>query len=236
MKIALVDDDADEILRIGTYLSSMLADPEIDSFDCGEQFFRVWKAGMYELIVLDIYMPEMTGVDVARRIRECDKDVRIAFATASNEFASESYEVGACWYLRKPISEKEVALMLDRIDTDAIEREKTVVLPDGKSLILRNVVYVSCGSHLITFHTKIGEDTVSRVSFSDVSEILCRYPYFHSPSKGMIVNFWEVENRIDGAFLMSDGSRVPISRRRAKDAINAYATFAFEKLRHKGAL
>lgn len=48
-------------------------------------------------------MDKLTGVDVARKIRERDSNVKIVFSTTSNEFASESYEVNACYYLRKSI-------------------------------------------------------------------------------------------------------------------------------------
>ena len=63
----------------------------IDTFLSGTDFFAAWKTGMYDLIFLDIYLKDCLGIDIARQIRESDKDVLLVFCTTSNEFASESY-------------------------------------------------------------------------------------------------------------------------------------------------
>ncbi len=77
------------------------------------------------------------------KIRERDSNVKIVFSTTSNEFASESYEVNACYYLRKkPFGRDKVKVMLDRLNLTEIEKMRTVKLPDGTSAILRNIIYV----------------------------------------------------------------------------------------------
>lgn len=52
-----------------------------------------WTPGMCDLVILDIFMGGVTGMDVAREIRRSDREVKLVFCTTSNEFASESYEV-----------------------------------------------------------------------------------------------------------------------------------------------
>ena len=79
-----------------------------------------------------------------------------------------------------------------------------------------------------------GVDIVSRLSFAEVEPKLCAYPYFYSPSRGIIVNFYEVLIQKDDTFIMSNGSYLPISRRKAKDVINAYSSFRFQQLRKGG--
>ena len=64
--------------------------------------------GAYDLVVLDIFMGKMTGIEVAEKLRETDKSVHIAFGTSSNEFASESYDLNACYYLCKPFQADKV--------------------------------------------------------------------------------------------------------------------------------
>ena len=137
-------------------------------------------------------MDKLTGVDVARKIRERDSNVKIVFSTTSNEFASESYEVNACYYLRKPFGRDKVKVMLDRLNLAEIEKMRTVKLPDGTSAILRNIIYVDFSSHRVTLHCKYDVDTIVRTSFSEIESLLCAYPYFSSPTKGMLINFYEV--------------------------------------------
>ena len=82
MRVAFIDDDPNELKILHPYFND-LTDPStisIDDFSSEEEFF----------------MGDLTGVDVARKIRETDHNVRLVFCTTSNDFASESYEVAAC--------------------------------------------------------------------------------------------------------------------------------------------
>lgn len=109
MRIALVDDDANAQAVLLRLLTEQIGSThEITCFSGGEAFLEAWSAGRYELVILDIFMGSLSGMDVARRIRRTDGDVRLVFATSSNEFASESYEVNASFYLRKPFGAPEI--------------------------------------------------------------------------------------------------------------------------------
>ena len=177
---------------------------------------------------------ELTGMDVAREIRKTDSDVRIAFGTTSNEFASESYEVNACYYLHKPFDRERVKAMLDRIDLAQVEKERTIQLPDGKSVVLRDIIYADYAAHYTTLHCKYGKDIILRATLSEIEALLCGYPYFFIPSKGLIINFHEVDAQNADTFTMSNGSLIPISRRQAKEVTDAYSSFLFEQLRKGG--
>lgn len=236
MKIAIVDDEPKELANLSEtvkrHLSSMGYPSVItDMFHSAEDFFAVWETGAYELIVLDIYMDGMLGIDAARKIRESDADVFLVFCTASNEFASESYEVSAHYYLRKPFTEKNISDMLCRLDFKNRESSRFIGLPDGKQLILRNVIYTEYYNHVVTVHNKYGKDMRTRISQAELENLLCGYSYFCCASKGIVVNFYEVVNYDKNIFVMSDGSTVPVSRRREKTVRDAYADFCFERIR-----
>ena len=235
MKIAIVDDDIRMYERLQAYFSELLgAAARLTYFQSGEDFLRVWQPGAFELIVLDIFMDKLTGMDVAKEIRETDSDVRLVFCTTSNEFASESYEVNACYYLHKPFDKNRLKAMLDRIDLAQIEKERTVQLPDGKSVVLRNIIYADYAAHYTTLHCKYGKDIILRVNLSEIEALLCAYPYFFTPSKGLIINFHEVAAQNADTFTMSNGRILPISRRKAKEVTDAYSSFLFDKLRKGG--
>ncbi len=235
MKIAIVDDDIQIYERLQTYLEELLGfSAEFCYFPSGEAFLAAWEPERFELIILDIFMGKLTGMDVAKEIRKRDGDVRIVFATTSNEFASESYDVNACYYLHKPFGKERVKAMLDRMDLAKLEKMRAVQLPDGSSVVLRNILYADCASHCITLHCKQHQNIILRMNFSEIEALLCAYPYFFSPSKGIIVNFFEVAVQQSDTFQMSDGTPIPISRRKAKEVLNAYSSFLFEQLRKGG--
>ena len=196
MKIALVDDDQQALDRLHTYITELVgAAARLDCFASGEEFLAAWHPGAYDLIVLDIFMHQLTGMEVARTIRETDQTVRLVFATSSNEFASESYEVNARYYLHKPFQKEQVKVMLDRLDMEEVERLRSVTLPDGQTVVLRRVIYADFAAHCVTVHNKDGHNITARVPFAEVEPLFCGYSYFCSPCKGVIINFYEVAAR-----------------------------------------
>lgn len=210
MKIALVDDDPRALAQLEQYLTEQLGrETEISRYGSGEALLADWRPGAFELVVLDIYMGGATGMEVARRLRAGDGQVRLAFATSSNDFASESYEVGACYYLRKPFRPEGVRAMLERLDLEALERSRRLRLPDGSQVVLRT-------------------------SFAAVEPLLCAYPCFCGICRGVVVNFHEVAGRQEDVFLLKDGTRLPISRRRLREVQEAYSAFRFDRLRKDG--
>lgn len=235
MKIALVDDDIQACDHLRACLDSLLGPScALTCYASGEAFLAAWQPGLFDLVVLDIFMAGMSGVEVARAVRATDKAVKLVFCSSSNEFASESYEVNARDYLRKPFSRERVAAMLDRLELTELERSRSLTLPNGVSVVLRNISYVDFSAHRVVLHSRQGGTTVVRVPFSQMESLLCAYPYFFCPTKGMIVNFYEVAAQNGNAFALRDGTIVPISRRKAKEALDAYSAFLFRQLRKEG--
>ena len=104
MNIAIIDDlktDSDRLVGlINTYMEQhRLQCRTMDLFSSGESFLDTFTSGKYHLIFLDIYMDGITGMETAKRIRQTDHDCRIIFITTSPEFAVESYNVNASFYL-----------------------------------------------------------------------------------------------------------------------------------------
>ena len=73
-----------------------------------------------------------------------------------------------------------------------------------------------------------------RTSFAAVEPLLCAYPCFCGICRGVVVNFHEVAGRQEDVFLLKDGTRLPISRRRLREVQEAYSAFRFDRLRKDG--
>ncbi len=235
MKIALVDDEQRHLGILQAALTAALSDLglEAESMECftdGEVFLGGIAAHRYDIIILDIYMNSLSGVDVARRIRSVDEDVTLAFCTSSNEYASQSYEVDARYYLQKPVTQEKVAAMLKRFNLAKIERNRTVRLPDGSRVPLRHILYTEYLDHSVQFHLKGQNPRTVRTSQWEIEDLLLRHKGFYVINKGCIVNFEQVKSLEANAFLMQNGTAVPIARRRFRDIERAYTQFLFDKL------
>jgi len=238
MHVALVDDDRDfsqylydlldkELLRLGDTAHT------ISVYHSGEEFLSRWKSGLYDIIVLDIYMDRLTGIDLAYKIREQDERVGLVFCTSSNEFASESFEVDAKHYLRKPVTPEGVSKMLARFDFSETEENRITALPDGYEVKLRRILYAVYENHTVTVSLKNEPSHRFRASYTEAEKNLLPHGYFYSPTKGIILNFHEVKKFDNGVFVMSDGRTFHVVRRKLKDAKDAYTKFLFEKMRRE---
>ena len=142
MKIALIDDEPAELAHLSKIIRKQWQAAcgmscTIDTFCNGKDFLSSWKAGEYGVIVLDIYLDGITGIEIARKIRETDSNTQLVFCTTSNEFASESYEVDAQYYILKPFSEKNITDMLSRLNFNKNNSPHSLILPDGQEILLK---------------------------------------------------------------------------------------------------
>lgn len=236
MRIAIVDDEQDELDCLSRRLEHQLSllgytENVIHCYRSAEEFLAAWRPGGYDLILLDIYMEGMPGIEAALRIRERDADCRLVFCTSSNDFASESYEVGAHYYLLKPFSDRDIMNMLRKLNLESYEFSRFLTLPDGKRIFPRNIIYTEYHNHVVTIHTKRDGQVRTRISQTAFQGLLLGYPYFCCCSKGILINFHEVAAQGRAMFTMSDGSTVAVSRRKEKEVQEAYATFLFERMR-----
>ena len=164
MKIAIVDDIKGEAERLSGLVAHYLSThglfcDQTDLFASGEAFLEHFEPARYDIIFLDIYMSGMTGMETARRIREEDTNCSLLFVTTSPDFAIDSYDVNATYYLLKPIDEAQVTRALDRCNMDRIERDRYVMVPSqGKNvrLFLHNIAYTEYVSRRIMVYMKDG--------------------------------------------------------------------------------
>lgn len=239
MKIALIDDDLTALEQLKEMLTAELLEQfshipfEIHSFSDGETFLSQWRAGQYDMILSGILMTGIGGLEIARTIRQTDPDVRIVFCSRSNGFAAESYQVNAKYYLLKPVTREAVCGMLSRLDPDLIRLRKTVTLPDGHTLLLRQILFTEYHNHVVHIYMKGGTVHRLRTSHSTIEELLLPCGYILCSSKGMLLNLYEVINLSGDSVLMSNGASLPVSRRRSKEFQTAYNAFRLKEMQAK---
>lgn len=78
-----------------------------------EYLFKYDRQNIFDILFLDICMKDMDGMTLAHEIRKFDRNVQIVFLTGNPEYVFEGYEIGAVRYLVKPVTESELAKVLD---------------------------------------------------------------------------------------------------------------------------
>ena len=111
INIAICDDDLYYITETKDILKSLLSSYSINyniyEFSSGEELLDNYPQNL-DILIMDIQMKLINGMDTARKIREFDTNVEIIFMTSFPEFMQEGYEVKAYRYILKPISERKI--------------------------------------------------------------------------------------------------------------------------------
>ena len=131
LRVAICDDMQDFLARANSLVSAWKEDNDdvvVDLFSDGDSLIDAHVKNPFDIILLDIVMPLMNGIDTAAQIRKSDKSVKLVFLTSSPEFAIESYSVHANGYLLKPIDKDKLYACLDELYTDISEGTKYITV------------------------------------------------------------------------------------------------------------
>ncbi len=176
-RFALVDDDPVFLSEISGYLKKYSEEfnvsLSVDTFESGVRFLESGTLS-YDIVLLDIAMPEKDGMEVARILREKDDNITIIFITTIAQQAINGYEVGARDFIIKPVDYDRFSLRLSRILKHVVAGSKEFVIStqDGvTNLSLSDIYYVESNQHFSTFHTKKGDLTM-RIALKDVEKEL----------------------------------------------------------------
>jgi two-component system response regulator AlgR len=115
VKVMVVDDEPLAVERLQLLLARCEGVSLVGTANDGEGALRIAEAVTPDLVLLDIAMPGMDGIDVARALSESDVDPAVVFVTAFDNFAVAAFDVAAIDYLMKPVEPERLARALDRV-------------------------------------------------------------------------------------------------------------------------
>ncbi|MDO5544665.1 MAG: LytTR family DNA-binding domain-containing protein [Eubacteriales bacterium] len=229
MRIAIVEDEDSYAQILQEYLIRYSRDygQELDAsrYADGISFLNSFK-GQYDLILLDISMPMIDGMETARRIRSTDPDVVILFVTNLAQYAIRGYEVDALDYILKPISYFAFSQRLNRAIGRVKSRIKNFLVLTVRSgtykLDVDSIYYVESQAHNLIFHTETGEFTISG-TMKEIEEKLLNFHFFRC-NKGYLVALRHVDSIQDGCAIVR-GQPLLISRARKNEFMDALTNF-----------
>lgn len=161
--IAVVEDERECSTQIQEFLKQYEQENgvqfKITVFEDGTQILEHYKP-VYDMILMDIDMPGMNGMDAADKIRQTDQEVVLVFITNLASFAIRGYEVGALDYVMKPVSYNNFSMRLTRALKRSRAREPRQImltLPDGiRKLEVKDIYYVEVQNRTLHYHTAEG--------------------------------------------------------------------------------
>lgn len=238
MRIAICDDDALELEKIKNivheFIHSKQTEYEItlETFTAGPALLNFINHNtLFDLIVLDIIMPVINGIDVAAEIRKTNNDCKIIFLTSSPEFAVNSYKVNAFYYLLKPFQKQEFLTLLDRaLISMQDEQSKSVVIKGKNGLVripLHTIEYVESVKHTLNFHLHGGETVMCYAKMEGFREYLLADARFIQCHQSFIVNMSRIAQMTGKYFVLQDKTVIPISRTVYTQVKQSYINYFF---------
>lgn len=217
LKIAICDDEANQI----EYLSNVVTTwakknrhaVEIKPYSAAKSLlFDYCEEKDFDILLLDIEMPGMSGVELAKAVRKENATVQIVFITGYYEYFSDGFDVSALHYLIKPADERKLMPVLDRAVSNLTYRQRSVLLtsPEGdRKVSLADIEYVESENVHVAVHTVSGVYR-SRISLAKFAEQLDET--FIKVHRSYIVNLKYVKKITRTDITMVSGDLVPISR------------------------
>ena len=158
LRIAICDDMTEFLTEAKSMVSEWKkdrTDTVIELFSDGDSLVDVHFRRPFDIILLDIAMPLVSGIETAAQIRKNDKSVKIVFLTSSPEFAIESYSVHADGYILKPPEKDKLFRCLDEIYESIADNTKYILVKDSAvvhRVELRDIECVEAqGKHVVFF-------------------------------------------------------------------------------------
>lgn len=240
MRIAVVDDMPADREQLAADIACWIRErglpleEEPVLLDSGEALLEEFVPGQYSVIFLDIYMNGISGMETARRIRALDAACQLIFVTTSPDFAVESYEFAAAWYLVKPYSREALARALERCGMARLEQERFVELPGPggpQRLLLHHIAWTEYENRHVRVHFKDGREAQVLLSQGRLSELLLRDSFFCDCMKGILVNLEAVDKLLPDCFLLKTGQSIPISRLKYREIRDRFFAYSYERTR-----
>lgn len=124
MKILLVDDEQLQLLRLENACKKLLPNAEFCAYSNPIKAFEENKNNNIDLAFLDIEMPGINGLQLAKKLKMNNPKIKIIFVTAYTEYALDAYKVHASGYVTKPVNENKIKEEIDELD-NIIELKST---------------------------------------------------------------------------------------------------------------
>lgn len=200
----------------------------VDQYSSAENYlFESEDKTECDLLLLDIEMGNMNGVELARLIRSRGFKGFLVFMTGIRDFAIEGYEVGAVRYLLKPIKESDFYNVLDLVYHDFSRRSKEVfILSIGshvQKIPFEDIIYIEARGHYLHL---CGADFERewKCSFNSVSEVFESQKFF-CLRRGFLVNLRYVKRITRSECLLENGETIPVARNKYEELNQAFIQF-----------
>ena len=230
MRIAICDDERTYIEKIKNDINSLKTHEnefEFSEFESGEAFISEFSKDKYDLIILDIEMKDLNGLQTAEFLRQIDKNVILIFMTSYDKFVYQGYEVNAFRYILKNQPEPIYLKQLSDTIQEYYRNKKYIKVVDNdieKELLTVDILYIEVYSHQIVIHT-FNKEYYQKGKLSDYEKMLEACLFVRS-DKIVLINITNIDYIKKNQVFMKNGKILYVSRNHLEKVTKAFLKFS----------
>ena len=219
MRIAICDDQAVCLEQTVAAVRSCVQGIEarVDLYKSGLTLLRAFQERPYDLVLLDIEMPEIDGIALAKNLRKFSKDVPIVFLTSHIEYALEGYEVNALRYLTKPVDPEKLRKVLVLVN-DRLRRQRTLWIKTElgeQKILVKDVLFMEAQDQNVLIYTT-KEAYCVRYNLSDYEKELAQDGFFRI-HRSYLASLAHIKSTGKGTIMLDNSTMLPVSRSKEKE-------------------
>ena len=231
MRIAICDDEQAQQLLVEKYLLEWGKEHHCsivtNLFPNGESFLFSWEEDKgYDLLILDIEMGKMNGMELAGEVRKQDEEIPILFITGYDSYMAQGYEVSALHYLLKPVNKEKLFAVLDRLqknrERNDVEEKLLFQTEEGNlSLPISKIWYVEAYGHQSILYTQ-EEEYVLKQNISAVEKQFEGRKELIRCHRSYLVSLQHISAIVKNEIILDNKKRLPVSRNLSKEVNAAF--------------
>lgn len=236
LQIAICDDQLKELEIINEYITEYIDTHSLEAgirkFYHPDDLLTAIGTESFDIYILDIVMPMVSGIELGKEIRRLDREAQIIYTTTEPQFALQAYAASPANYLIKPIDKKQLFDTLNyAISKIDLSEKKMFTVKTADSLRLLNLSDILCceyRNHAVIFTLINGEEVISRTirnSFAEYIKPILSDPRFLQCHSSYLINMKRVVSFAKDKFELYGGKVVPISAKRYPSVRDKYMDF-----------
>ncbi|MCM1055299.1 MAG: LytTR family DNA-binding domain-containing protein [Bacteroides sp.] len=238
IEIALCDDSAEDISALNTLAERFAAEHaelpiRLSSFgSSGELLERLEKSGGFDLYILDVVMPDVTGIELAETIRSRGERAEIVFLTCSREYALDAFSVHASGYMLKPVSkpsfDRELLRAVGRLAPEKSAAINVKTRDGIRRVQLDGIVMIESFNHIRAVTMSDGSTVETSATLAELYEQLGGCESFYMPHRAYIVNLDYSMGISRYELHMLGNRRIPIPRKQFTSVYETFSNYFFK--------
>ncbi len=217
LKIAIVEDEKvqaellENMVNAWAVTESLLV--TVKKYASAELFlFSIDDEVPFDILLLDIQMENMNGVELANKLRESNDEVIIIFITAILDYVFKGYEVNALHYILKPVNKQTLFNTFSKANKKHKTSEFLLVTTEDRNIKIDmlEILYIEASLHDVIIHT-LDDDYTVRMKFTEIKNKL--NDHFIATHRSFIVNLAYIKHITKTDAVLDNGKKIPLSRR-----------------------